>query len=290
MNIKIKLQEFAMRLADSAASKSASGTEKSAGEVGLEKKPGVFSRLRSVSAESFRSAGLGRARKHAESAVPQARFAPIKQESKPTRKTASSVSASMSAPPTETQSRPKRVSFGTPPSKASSLPPQAQQRPKATSIGKPPAEAPTLTPQAKPRASVQVPRAWKQMPKTMPSEEPPLPPGHPSETSKNDKPVTKKTNETASPPDNDGLDSTIDSLLSALNDDDGNNSIDPTSHSGKRGTDGSRAVEHDNNPASPLDDPDKLLEAMNSAIEEGVLLKNALKELENPVNTPNPKT
>lgn len=265
MNIKLKPTELATRSNDSTASNSTSGAEKNTGGVKLESKPGRWSRLRSLSEGFQRATGLGRARKHTESAVPKARFAPIKQEAPTARK----VSASLSMPTTDAQARPKRGSFGKPPSEPPPLPPQAT--PTAQ-------QADTAS-----KATRLVPRGLKN---ARPNEAPPTPPSQASVTPKTDQGLNTKANKTSEASADKDLDSAIDSLLAGLNDDDGGGSNEAANLSRKSATDGNPAVARDKDTASRQDELDALLNEMNSALS----LDKALKDLENPVSSSGPKT
>lgn len=156
MNMKIKPHGAQPPLTDFSSAKSASGTDKSQGEFKLEKKPGLWSRLRSFSEAGRRAAGLGRAKMRAESAVPKARFTPIKQQVA----TAQGVGPSVSMP--ATLAGHKRVSFGKPPSEPPPMPPQAP-----STAGRADAAAPK---------SVKGLHGW-----TVPSEAPPKPPAQASD-------------------------------------------------------------------------------------------------------------
>lgn len=266
MNMKIKLQEFASRLTDSTASTSTSGTEKYSGGVRLEKKPGLCSRLRSLLAQSHLATGLGRARRHIESAVQNARLYPIKQRTAPTRKAA----AAVSVPVTDVQSQPKRTAFKKPPSEPPPLPPQAspfaQQADKASATFR------------------QVPRALKKAP---PSEAPPKPPlAQDTAPPKGKQGTDSPPIDANKPPAEDDLDNALDSLLGALKDDDASSSADRADLPGKPDLGESRAVAPDKDSGVSFDEVDRLLNDMNSAI----LMDKALKALESPANPAPPKT
>ncbi len=267
MNVKLTPTGIASPSNGSAASVSTSGSEKSATEIKLEKKPGIWSRLRSLSEGCIRAAGLGKARKHAESAVPKARFAPIKQRSPEAR----TVGISVPSPVTEAQSRPKRTSFGKPPAEPPPMPPQA-----------PPTAQPSQTLS---KSSVQVPRAWKNATKTAPTEAPPMPPSQPSALPVGDQGLTGKMNGASGLPSDDDLDSALDSALHALNDA-GSSGADPASRADDHGNGGARPVAPDKDAASSLDEIDALLNEMNSAL----ALEKALKELESPASSPGQRT